>query len=243
MAGYSTFARFYDALTENVNYPARAGYFHRLIQKYGNGGPLLLDLACGTGRLTRALGALGYDPIGVDGSPEMLSCAMAAGGERLPLFLCQDMAELDLYGTVDAAVCALDSLNHLTEHSQVQQTIERVALFLNPGGLFLFDVNTRYKQEQVLADNVFVFEQDTFFCVWQNHWQAPDTTQVQLDFFMRKGGLYRRESECFSEKVYDTPFLQDCIGRAGLTQVALLGDDTMESPGSQTQRLIFVCKK
>jgi 2-polyprenyl-3-methyl-5-hydroxy-6-metoxy-1,4-benzoquinol methylase len=141
MAGYAEFAAYYDQLTANVDYRRRASYFHNLIKTYQSpksSGNLLLDLACGTGSLSVELSRLGYDVIGVDASPEMLSQAMAknSGQDRQILYLCQEMPQLDLYGTIDVAVCALDSLNHLTELRDLRRTIERVSLFLNPEGCF-----------------------------------------------------------------------------------------------------------
>lgn len=163
--------------------------------------PILLDLACGTGSLSIELARLGYDVVGTDASQQMLSEAMlkkeiALYGENFEreepsdpgiaklLFLCQPMQELDMYGTLDAAVCALDSLNHVTDPQVVQRIFDRVSLFLNPGAVFVFDVNSVYKHREVLGNNVFVFDREDVYCVWQNSLQ-PDGVQVQmdLDFF------------------------------------------------------------
>jgi ubiquinone/menaquinone biosynthesis C-methylase UbiE len=133
MAGYDVFARYYDALTANVDYAARAAYLKALLERLGHAPGLTLDLACGTGSLTLALHRLGFDVYGVDGSAAMLSEAKdkAYDQEADVLFLCQKMQRLDLYGTVDTVFCALDSINHLSGPEQVLETFKRVAFFLN----------------------------------------------------------------------------------------------------------------
>ena len=139
MRGYGAFAWYYDELTENVSYQKRADYFLQLIEKFGSSGPIVLDLACGTGSLSMELAQRGCDVIGVDASEDMLSVAQEKAMEHPEwdiLYLCQSMTELDLFGTVDTTICALDSINHLTDPRQVQQTFQKVSLFTAPGGLF-----------------------------------------------------------------------------------------------------------
>ena len=146
--GYEAFSFYYDQLTENVEYPQRAAYFHKLIQKYCQSeGVVLLDLACGTGSLSEEFAKLGYDVLGVDYSYGMLNQAMQKKLEHnLPIqYICQDMRELDLYGTVDITVCALDSLNHLDSFSDVKTVFQQVFDVTESGGVFLFDMNTPYK--------------------------------------------------------------------------------------------------
>ena len=167
---YSYFAGVYDELTGNISYKERAAYFHAIIEKYRTKGPILLDLACGTGSLSVELSRLGYDVIGVDNSPEMLSVAQqkrCESGEDI-LFLCQDMTALDLYGTIDATVCALDSINHVTDPKAVRKIFQNVSLFTIPGGLFIFDVNTPYKHRSVLGNNTFVYDCSDVYCVWRS---------------------------------------------------------------------------
>ncbi|MDE6777239.1 MAG: class I SAM-dependent methyltransferase, partial [Oscillospiraceae bacterium] len=147
---YTNFAEFYDSLTRNVNYAKRAERLHYLIQEYiqtDTDGKLLLDLACGSGSLSEELAKLGYDVIGVDNSPAMLNQAMQKKfASNLPIqYLCQDMRELDMFGTMDITVCMLDSLNHLDSLEEIQKVFQKVSLFAQPKGLFIFDMNTLYK--------------------------------------------------------------------------------------------------
>ncbi len=148
MGSYEFLAGCYDELTYDVGYSAWADYIEAHFRKRGLPGKTVLDLACGTGSLTRELAQRGYEMIGVDRSPEMLSEAAEKNrdaGEVPPIFLCQSMDKLDLYGTIDACVCCLDSVNYVTDPKQLRKAFQRVYLFLMPGGLFLFDINTPSK--------------------------------------------------------------------------------------------------
>lgn len=246
MNSYSRFADYYDALTRNVDYKKRASYFHQILSGQNLPGNILLDLACGTGSLSVEFSRLGYDVIGVDASEDMLSQALQKKSElNLDIiFLCQTMQELDLYGTVDGAVCALDSLNHITNPTGLQKALDRVSLFLHPQGTFVFDVNTPYKQEEVLGDNVFVYDCDEVYCVWQNRYAGEGITDIRLDFFEpQTDGSYRRFQEEFSERAYSVEELSRMLSKAGLRVTALYGDDTFSPPGENAQRLIFVTKK
>ncbi len=246
MNGYGAFARFYDSLTTDAEYAKRAEYVRALLSAAGAPAGTLLDLACGTGSLAVELAAAGYDVIGVDASGDMLSLAGQKFERRglKALLLCQRMQELDLYGTVDAAVCSLDSLNHLTEPEDVKKTFERVSLFLNPGGVFVFDVNTHYKHKAVLADNTFVFETDSLYCVWRNRLdRKTSVVDVTLDFFEEKGGQYYRSAERFSERAYALSELKNWLSEAGLQPLHVYRELTYGPPAGKTQRAVFVARK
>ena len=245
MSGYRDFAGFYDLLTEDVDYTARAAYFHQLAQRYTPPGRLLLDLACGTGSLSLALSRLGYDVIGVDGSYEMLSVAMEKRGEEPILFLCQDMENLDLYGTVDLTISALDSLNHVTQPEHLQTVFNRVSLFTNPGGLFLFDMNTPYKHREILADNAFVYDLDQLYCVWQNDLDEDGRkVTIHLDFFVpEEDGKYSRWEEEIQERAYTQKEIQCFVERAGLELLEVFHEDSMEPPRPDSQRLVYLARK
>ncbi len=244
MAGYGGFAWYYDRLTQNVQYPVRAAYFDGLIRKWVKRPvELLLDLACGTGSLSLELSKLGYDVIGVDGSNEMLSVAMDKNYEAQAgiLFLCQDMDQLDLYGTVDVTVCALDSLNHITDPALVQKVFDRVSLFTAPGGIFIFDLNTPYKHRNILSNETYVYDYDDLYCVWQNSCQDGETVEISLDIFAQEDGEgYQRYSEAFSERAYDHETVCRFLQNSGLELLAVYGDDTLNPPGEETQRVIYV---
>ena len=245
---YGVFSEFYDALTANVSYDTVSQVLSSLLTRYGKSRGLLLDLACGTGSVSVRLAEKGYEVIGVDLSPEMLSEAQNkaySAGQNI-LFLCQDMTALDLYGTVDAAVCTLDGLCHLPDEESVQAALRKVSLFMNPGGVFLFDVNSVYKHRAVLGNNTFVYDTDDVYCVWQNT-LLPDgvTVQMDLDFFepVSDAGDYVRQSERFTERAYPRETLEAMLKKAGFTVLDVF-DGYSEKPAHDTsERLLFAVRK
>lgn len=243
---YSDFADVYDSLMNDVDYRKRTAYLMRLFKKHGAVPTLLLDLACGTGGFSNEFARLRTEVIGVDMSQEMLSAARensAALGTDV-LFLCQKAEELDLYGTVDGAVCCMDSLNHITDYRTLCRAIEKVSLFLEEGKLFIFDVNTEYKHREVLGNNTFVIEQDDVYCVWQNEYNAEKRlTDITLDFFIGDGENYKRSCEEFSERAYTAKELQNALENAGLEILAVYDDLSEEPLKADSQRAIYVTRK
>ncbi len=243
---YDNFSRFYDLLTDNVEYEKRADYFCRLLSLCGIEKGFLLDLACGTGSLSVEMAKRGFDVIGVDLSIGMLNAARQKAyesGEQI-LLLNQSMDDIDLYGTVDCAVCVLDSINHLADAQQVKRTFEKVSLFMNPGGAFAFDVNTLYKHKNVLADNAFVYELDELYCVWQNSFDETDgSVDISLDFFEEEDGAYYRSCESFTEKAYDLADIEKWLEEAGFEVVGIYDDMTTEKVRPETERAVFLTKK
>ena len=242
---YGIFAEFYDELMQGVGYDRRAAYLAVLLAKFGHNAGLALDLACGTGSLTLELAKMGIDVYGVDYSEEMLSVAQEKAFEKNidTLFLCQKMQELDLYGTIDTCICSLDSINHLTEISDVQKTFERVSLFMNKGGLFVFDVNTVYKHREILADNTFVYDIDDVYCVWQNSLRENNVVDIDLTFFVPEGENYTRYDESFSERAYSRDELTELLNKTGFEVQAVYGDMGFNEPRKNEQRIIFAAKK
>jgi len=246
---YSVFAQYYDLFTADVDYPRRARWIAGLLAARGIGSGLTLDLACGTGSLTWELASLGYEMIGTDQSAEMLMEAHAKAarypGVQPPLFLCQSMTELDLYGTVRAAVCTLDSMNHLADMKQVRRAIGLTALFMEPGGIFVFDVNTRYKHQQVLGCNSFVYETPRVLCAWRNSLSSSGArVDIALDFFERQpGGTYLRQSEDFSEWYYSPRQLRGALDQAGFDLLDVYGEFTDQPPAPDCQRAVFVARR
>lgn len=248
---YGVFAQYYDRLTGNVGYEARADKLQALIEKWQQPDMpdrILLDLACGTGSLSEAFARRGWDVIGVDGSEEMLSEALDKKYESgLPIqYLKQDMRKLDLYGCISVTVCALDSLNHLQTAEDVRRVLTRVNLFSNAGALFLFDLNTEYKHREVLAEQCFVYELPDAFCVWQNHLQeqAPEyPVTIRLDFFEHtEGRKYLRDSEEFTERIWPPETVCRLLKETGFTLLEVLDGDDFSPPTNHTQRLLYVAR-
>lgn len=243
---YDNFSRFYDLLTDNVEYKKRADYFCRLLSLCGIEGGILLDLACGTGSISVEMAKKGFDVIGVDSSVGMLNAARQKAyesGEQI-LLLNQSMDDIDLYGTVDCAVCVLDSINHLEDSEQVKRTFEKVSLFMNEGGAFAFDVNTPYKHKSVLADNAFVYDLDELYCVWQNSYNEADgSVDISLDFFEEEDGAYYRSCECFTERAYNLADIETWLTQAGFEVIGIFDDMTTEKAHAKTERAVFLAKK
>lgn len=243
---YGVFAEFYDGLTDNVDYCAKADYLCEIFDKFDHTTGYALDLACGTGTLTVELKRRGIDIYGVDSSFEMLAEAnqKAADCDLDILFLCQKMQTLDLYGTINTCVCTLDSINHLNGREQVKKTFEKVSLFMEKDGLFVFDVNTIYKHKAVLGDNTFVFDTEKVYCIWQNTFEPKDNSvQIDLDFFIPEDRTYYRSSESFKEFAYPADDIKSILDKCGFDVVGLYEDMTFAAPSEDTQRVTFVAKK
>ena len=246
MGSYTSFAEVYDRLMSDVDYRSRTSRLIKLFEKYDRRPSLLLDVACGTGGFSNQFALKGFEVIGVDMSEEMLEAARAnsaALGTDV-LFLCQKAEELDLYGTVDGAVCCMDSLNHITDYKTLCRAISRVTLFLETGRLFIFDVNTVFKHKTVLADNTFIIEEDNIFCVWRNSTDEKSlVTDIYLDFFVEENGTYKRSSEDFSERAYTPEELDAAIKAAGLETMAVLDDMSDEPAAERTERALYITRK
>ena len=248
MSSYDFLAGCYDRLTYDVDYSAWADYIEKHFAKTPLPGRTVLDLACGTGSLTRELALRGYEMIGADQSPEML--AEAAEKNRgvspiEPIFLCQPMEKLDLYGTIDACVCCLDSVNYVTRPQKLQKAFERVHLFLMPGGLFLFDVNTPEKLAG-LDGQVFLDETEDAYCVWRAEFsRRSHICSYFMDIFRldQATGQWERGEELHQERAYGLEELAAMLERAGFRDIKTFGGLTMRPPKAGEPRVFFTARK
>ena len=243
---YTDFAYVYDALMGDVNYLSRTEYILNLFERFDRKPTLLLDVACGTGGFSIELAKKGIEVIGTDMSEDMLSVAREkTADEGLDiLYLCQSAEELDLYGTVDGAVCCMDSINHITDMETLETALKKVSLFLEPERLFIFDVNTLYKQEKILANNTFVLDEEDVYCVWQNEFDSDNKiTNISLDFFTKEDDIYVRSGEEFSEKAYTNKELAYLLEKAGFKIEAVFGDMTQNPPTYTEERVFYICRK
>lgn len=246
---YAALAPFYDALNRDVNYHAWASFAEDCFQKYFPGKvDAVLDLACGTGSMTLELARRGYDMIGVDVSPDMLAVAREraeeAGLSDRILYLCQDMCEFELYGTVEAVVCCLDAVNHVTDRAALSRCFHWVHNYLVPGGLFLFDVNTPYKFEHIYGDRAYVLEEDGVLCAWQNAYHPGTHT---CDFYVslfaeEENGLYARHDVHQRERMYTLLSLRRLLSENGLELVSVCGNFDFEEPRDDCERYYIVAR-
>ena len=243
MSSYERLAASYDELTEDVDYQRRADFLERLFQRARLPVHTVLDLACGTGTMTWLLTARGYELIAVDGSEDMLAAAAAKTGPGIPpVFLHQSMPQLDLYGTVDAAICCLDSLNYLTNPRDVQRTFERLHLFIAPGGTLIFDVNTPEKFLR-LDGQVYLDETEDAYCVWRTEFSRK-ICSYWVDLFRReKDGRYRRSTELHRQRYYALEELTQWLREAGFGNIRVYGDCRLRRPAEGEQRIYFCCTR
>ncbi len=247
MDSYGFLADSYDQLTADVPYGKWADYLERQFRRWAIPGRTVLDLACGTGSLTAELARRGYEMIGVDQSAEMLSVAAEKCrglSDQPPIFLQQSMERLDLYGTVDACVCCLDSVNYVTRPAALERAFQRVHLFLNPGGLFVFDVKT--PEALAAADGqVYLDETEDTYCVWRGEY-APGRRILSygMDLFcLQDDGSWRREQELHREYAYTLEELEDFLGRAGFVQVRRWGCLKLRAPRPEEERVFLTARK
>ncbi len=238
---YDVFARYYDDLMQNVEYAEIADKISAWLEEYRPHSKLLCDLACGTGTLSKLLCEKGYDVIGIDASADMLMSARGKCPAEV-LLLCQSMDEIDLYGTIDAAVCTLDSINHVTDIKTVGTIFKKVSLFLENNGIFVFDVNTQYKHEHILADSAYIIETENVFCAWQNVYE-DGLVNISLDFFEEEDGIYYRSSENFSERAYSHEEICEMLKEAELDIIAVKDGYSDKTPDETTQRLVYITKR
>ena len=242
---YNEFAYSYDALMTDVDYEKRTDYICSLFETFDRMPTLMLDLACGTGEFSNRFADRGVSVIGVDISYDMLSVARekSAQAGNDTLYLCQDAAELDLYGTVDGAICCLDSLNHITDYDDFCKAVSKVSLFLEKDRLFIFDLNTEYKHREILGNNTFVIDTDDVYCVWQNEYDGENTVEINLDFFVPDNDAYYRTSESFCERAYTANEIENALNKAGLKIEAVYEELTQNTPNDTTQRVVYVTRK
>lgn len=231
---------------KDVDYGKWAGYLTGIFARFGLDPKLVLDLGCGTGSFCMEMAARGYEMIGVDVSPEMLSCAAGKTRERGMdiLYLNQDMTAFELYGTVDAIVCLMDSVNYVTSKRDLKRMFKLACNYLNPGGLFVFDVNSRYKFDKILGSNVFYSVEDDISYIWQNTYEkSSGICCFDLTFFAREGELYKRFDEIHYERAYTSVELKHAAVSAGLKTEAEFGEFGFDFPGKSCERIFFVCRK
>ncbi len=247
MSGYGFLSECYDRFTADVDYARWADYIEKHFKKIGRPVRTVLDLACGTGSLTCLLAARGYDMTGVDLSPDMLAVAAEkAAGLKVaepPLFLCQSMERLDLNDTVDACVCCLDSVNHIVRPAALRRAFTRVHLFLSPGGLFLFDINTPKKLKE-LDGGLYLDETEDAYCVWRTEFSPRRRVcSFGMDLFLREDGVWKRGSEFQEEYAYTPEELAGHLTAAGFRDIRQYGELKMRPPGPEENRIFFMAVK
>ncbi len=246
---YDILARRYDELNGAVDYPALAAYLAEGCRRFGHPAQSVLDLCCGTGALALLLAEAGLDVTALDRSAEMLSVARekarrSAAGQTV-LFLCQDMRSFELYGTVDAVVSTLDSLNHLASPAELARVFALVCNYLEYGGIFCFDLNTRRKYERVYGQNDYILETDGLYCGWQNFYDPKSgRAEFALSVFSEKAdGSYLREDAVQRERYFSDRTVKRTLAAAGLELCGVFDAYTFDPPAPESERVCYFARR
>lgn len=247
MASYESFARVYDDFMDNIPYDDWAGYVISLLKEKGIEEGLLLDLGCGTGNITQRLAKSGYDMIGVDYSAEMLEIAQEKDIEEESqiLYLLQDMREFELYGTVRAVISICDSMNYIIEYEDLTEVFRLVNNYLDPEGYFIFDMNTLYKYETILADNTIAEDRETMSFIWDNYFYEEERiNEYNLNLFLQEeDGRYRKFTETHYQKAYTIDEVKQAITDGGMECIAIYDAFTREAPREDSQRVYVIARE
>ena len=245
MNAYHQLAASYDRLTNDVDYRAIVAFYNEILRAEGVTPRSAIDLACGTGSVALILAETLERVIGVDMSEEMLTVAFqrAMEQENMPLFICQKLQQLRLPKAVDLAVCALDGLDYILDPADCREAIGRVHQALNPGGIFIFDVNTLEKL-RAMDGQVFLDEDDDVYCIWRGEFdEATNICSYGMDLFQRHGDVWHRSFEEHQEYAYSVEQLTAYLKEAGFTHIRVYADGKMEKPREGEQRIYFSARK
>ena len=241
MEAYTGFAQVYDTFMDNVPYDEWGEYLVSLLKKYGVEDGLVLDIGCGTGAMTRYLDAHGYDMTGIDVSEEMLTIAKEKSSPDI-LYLLQDMREFELYGTMRAAVSICDSMNYILEEDDLLQVFSLVNNYLDPGGIFIFDLNTVYKYQEILGEQTIAEDREECSFIWDNFYDEEERiNEYQLSLFIQnEQGTYNKYEELHLQKAYEQEEVVSFLYEAGFSSVRVLDAETMDEVKEDTQRLYYI---
>ena len=247
MEAYGRFAGVYDVFMDNVNYGEWTDYIIEALVQDGIKDGLVLELGCGTGTVTEMLADAGYDMIGIDNSEEMLAEAMekrVESGQDI-LYLLQDMQEFELYGTVRAVVSVCDSLNYITDRDELRHVFELVNNYLDPEGIFLFDMNTVHKYRDLLGDTTIAENRDEGSFIWDNSYDEEEgLNYYELAVFLpREDGLYEKSEEVHCQKAYPQEEIETLIKEAGMELLAVYDAYTLNPATEDSERLFFVARE
>lgn len=244
MDSYQVLASYYDRFTDDVGYEAWADYFIEIFRREQIQPAFIVDLACGTGTITELMARRGYEMMGVDASEEMLSQATMRTIDLTPrpMFIQQRLEKLDLYGTSDAFLCCLDSINYITNPQALAETFRRVYHFLEPDGIFIFDINTPYKFHRI-AGQSYVREDEDVYCVWQCLLNG-DLCTYEFDIFENDGkNRWKRTQETHKERIYEPQTLQDMLQKAGFCEIHCYGELQFTAPTADADRVFITARK
>ena len=245
MDAYHELAQSYDRLTNDVDYDATVDFYFEILKREGLAPRTAVDLACGTGSVALRLAQKGLQVTAVDMSWEMLMVAQQKAMEAgvYPQFACQKLQDLHLPRAVDLAVCALDSMDYILDPRDCERAIRRVYRMLNPGGCFIFDVNTPEKL-RAMDGQVFLDEDEDVYCVWRGEFdEKTNICSYGMDLFQRRGEVWHRSFEEHREYAYSAGQLVGYLRGAGFTAIKVYADRSFDAPGAGEQRIYLKARK
>jgi len=230
----------------DVDYKLWVEYIEQIFSANGIKHSLVLDLACGTGSVCTEMSKKGYEMIGIDISEDMLACAKnkAVANDCDILYIEQDITKFELYGTVNAILCLMDSINYITNKKSLLRLFKLIDNYLEPDGIFIFDINTKYKLEKVLGNEVFYETNDNLAYIWQNSYnKKKGICSFDLTFFVKEGDKYDRYDEFHEERAYTVQELKTIISKTGLKVINIFDELSLNAPNVKSNRIFFICKK
>lgn len=244
MEAYTSFAEVYDLFMDNVPYEAWSEYLAEIFKDYQIEDGLLLDLGCGTGKLTRLMEAKGYDMIGVDYSYDMLSIAKEHSEESI-LYLLQDMREFELYGTVRGIYSACDSLNYILEEEELKEVFSLVNNYLDPKGVFVFDMNTPFKYECLLAENTFAENREEGSFIWENFYdEEEEINEYNLTLYIKEEeARFQRFQEVHYQRSYSLETIKRLLEEAGMEFVAVYDAYTKNPVAEDSEKMLIIARE
>lgn len=244
---YTGFASVYDIFMDDIPYKAWAEDMRDILKEHNITGGIVAELGCGTGNLTQELTGLGYDMIGIDSSYDMLDIAMSKREEKGLdiLYLCQDIRSFELYGTCAAIVSRCDTFNYLLEYEDLVNSLKLVNNYLDPKGLFIFDLNSMYKYKQILADNTIAENRENESFIWENYYdEETNLNSYELSVFVREDDdRYIKYEEQHIQRAYSLYEIKDAIKEAGLELLSVSDADTKKEADEFTQRYLIVARE
>ncbi|AYA99852.1 class I SAM-dependent DNA methyltransferase [Lachnoanaerobaculum umeaense] len=247
MEQYTNFAKVYDLFMDNVPYDKWIEQIKDILHKENIFDGLICDLGCGTGTITEGLSNIGYDMIGIDNSYDMLDIAMEkkyASGNDI-LYLCQDMREFELYGTVRAVISRCDSLNYIQSLSELKEVFSLVNNYLDPKGVFIFDMNTIHKYQDILGENTFAEVREQASFIWENTYDIEERiNEYDLNLFIRlEDDTYKRFEERHVQRAYTFDEIVSAIESSKMSLERYMDADTYGEISENTERILFIARE
>ena len=145
----------------------------------------------------------------------------------------------DFEDAIRGAVSTFDTFTHIPD---LDTAIANAAFFMEEGGVFLFDMNTPYKHQKVLGENVFTFEEEDAACVWRNHYHPADRrVEITVDIDYRETGEHFHEQ--FYEYTYDLDTIRAALEKHGFVLEKVCDGESFGPLTEESERYFFCAVK